>query len=91
MHRPGSMLLIVALLAMSLAGCVSASRSPVLDSRAGDIGRQIGRACPTPTDIERMKRIATYLETAPQGEGLDDLATEWERLDAGARACRGQG
>jgi hypothetical protein len=64
----------------------------VVSERAGaSIGRQLAPACPTPTDVERMKQIATYLETAPPGEGLDVLATEWERLDEAARACRGQG
>jgi hypothetical protein len=38
-----------------------------------------------------MKQIATYLETAPPGPGLDAIGTEWERLDAAARKCRGDG
>lgn len=91
MHRPRSMPLIAAALATSLAGCASGSRSPALTEQAGaSIGQQIARACPTPTDVERMKRIATYLETAPPGPGLDAIATEWERLDAAARKCRGE-
>lgn len=92
MHRPRSMPLIAAALAMSLAGCVSVSRSPALNEQAGaSISRQIAPACPTPTDLDRMKAIAAYLETAPPGPGLDVLSTEWERLDAAARTCRGEG
>lgn len=89
MPRPRSTPLIVAALATLLAGCASGLRSPALTERAGaSIGRQIAIVCPTPTDVERMKQIATYLETTLPGPGLDALATEWERLDAAARTCR---
>lgn len=71
---------------MSLAGCVSGSPSrPVLPDRAA-----LAPACPTPTARARLEAIAGYLEAAPPAAGLDALATEWERLDDGARACRGR-
>jgi len=44
--------------------------------------------CPTPTPDDKAGAIAGYLEAAPPAAGLDTLATEWERLDDGARVCR---
>ena len=46
--------------------------------------------CPTPTSDGNARQIAGYLESAPPAAGLDVLATEWERLDDGARICRGK-
>lgn len=48
----------------------------------------IAPRCPTPTDDTKAGKIATYLEVATEDPGLDVLATEWERLDNGARICR---
>lgn len=44
--------------------------------------------CPTPTSGEKVERVAAYLERTKPDANLDVLATEWERLDDGARTCR---
>ncbi|WP_157928942.1 hypothetical protein [Pararhizobium haloflavum] len=82
MHSTKSMRLIAAILPMSLVACASVS-PPVADKAS------IARVCPTQTPDSRLVAIAEYLEVAPADPGLDTLATEWERLDAGARGCEG--
>lgn len=69
------------MLPMLLAGCVSVS-SPVADKK------ELGKVCPAPTTTVKAKTILHYLETAPPSIALDVLATEWERLDEGARRVR---
>ncbi|SPL65330.1 hypothetical protein OHAE_1197 [Ochrobactrum soli] len=48
----------------------------------------LGRACPAPTPASRQQAILDYLEQAAPSKDLDVLATEWERLDEGARRAR---
>lgn len=82
-----SMPWIVVALMTSLAGCVSDSVDrPTVATDAIRAG--LARACPTPTPTPRLEVIADYLEHADPSPGLDALATEWERLDEGARAAR---
>lgn len=68
--------LIAAALMLSLSGCVTALPSPTAN------------ICPWPTPRPKLEIIADYLNRAPADPGLDTLATEWERLDEGARICR---
>ena len=77
-------LLIVAVLPTLLSGCVTAS-GPVATMS------DLARVCPAPTTVVRQKAILRYLESAPPSSDLDVLATEWERLDDGARKARGSG
>jgi hypothetical protein len=49
----------------------------------------LARVCPAPTAPAKLGAILTYLEKASSDPGLDALATEWERLDEGARVSRG--
>ena len=83
MNRPASIWLTAAALAMSLGACTTGSNSGPVATRG-----QMAAACPTPTAQGRLAAIAAYLGAAPAGAGLDALATEWERLDEAARACR---
>jgi hypothetical protein len=61
---------------------------------AAEVKRQTSSfslACPTPTSDGNRRKLAGELEaTIVAGVPPATLATEWERLDAGARACRGQ-
>lgn len=75
--------LIAVALGMLLAACVSTSaEKPVADKS------EIARACPKSTGKDKLLAIALYLETAPESPGLDLLATEWERLNDGAKSCK---
>lgn len=98
MLRRRTMLSIAAVLAMSLQGCASdLATKPVVRATAAQAAdakaqRRTAMApiCPTPTSDGKARQIAGYLESAPPAAGLDVLATEWERLDDGARICRGK-
>ena len=84
MHSIRTIWPIAAALPMLLAACVSGSGPNVADEAS------LGRVCPAPTPPARLEAIADFLEVAPPSPGLDVLATEWERLDQGARKARGQ-
>lgn len=84
--------LIAAGFAVCLSACVT-EPAPGVDWRAVSQGvaRQtsFSAACPTPTGRARLVKIKTELEaTIAANAPPDTLASEWERLDAGARACR---
>jgi hypothetical protein len=81
MSRPKTTLAIAALLLTWLAGCVSVPSATVSDT-----ARAI---CPTPLTASQALRIADALDNLPPGSDLDALATQIERLDAGARICKG--
>lgn len=83
MRRTQMTAAIAAALAMSLAGCVTGS-PPAADRAA------LAALAPAPTPPDRLRAIADYLERAAPDPGLDVLATEWERLDEGARILKGQ-
>lgn len=90
MLRNKTTLLIAAVPLVLLSGCVTRSESkspsvPVAEKKA------IERVCPTPTNRTAKEKILDYLVSSPQSEGLDTLAEEWERLDSGAKVCRGAG
>jgi hypothetical protein len=71
-------------LALSLAGCGSGSAGMAVAEPA-----RLGRVCPAPTAGAVLPAIADYLDRAADDPGLDALASEWERLDEGARIARG--
>jgi len=95
MLKPRSTPLVGAVLLMSLAGCATMPAGPVATARpapAPEIRAALATMCPTPSRLSpaEMEAIADALDHAPQSHGLDLLATEWERLNAGAKACRGE-
>jgi hypothetical protein len=50
----------------------------------------VEKVCPSPTKAEMLPAIARELDAAIKaGVPPNTLSTEWERLDEGARACRG--
>lgn len=90
MRSARSTAVIAAVLAMFLAGCGPEQvKTAVLTGNREAIRAQIARACPSPTTPERLNRIVDELRAAnAAGVPPNTLATEWERLDEGARACR---
>lgn len=82
MRKPITRAASVALLAMSLAGCVTAQgTTTVPEARAA--------LCPQPLTRDELLRAADALDHLPAGEDLDALAGYLDRLDEGARICRG--
>jgi len=79
MHKPITMLATVATLAMSLQGCVTAPT--VSETRAA--------VCPRPMTSAELTRAADALDALPRGADLDFIAAQLERLNDGARICRG--
>jgi hypothetical protein len=78
---------------MLLGACGTASQdaSSLVIRAENDAARRAKRApaCPTPTSNQKIESIAAYLKKAEATDsGLNTLATEWERLDEGARVCR---
>jgi hypothetical protein len=71
-----------ALLLISLSACVTGRGTISVDEARG--------LCPTPLTASQALRIADALDNLPPGSDLDALATELERLNDGARICRGQ-
>ena len=96
MSKPASTPSLAAALFLSLSACVSTQGAPVpvaspVPARQAEIQRRLAPLCPTPSNLSADQKVAVAdaLEHSPQSAGLDLLASEWERLDAGARACRG--
>jgi outer membrane murein-binding lipoprotein Lpp len=81
MRRTQTTLASAALLLTLLAGCVSRQGTISVDEARG--------LCPTPLTASQALRIADALDNLSPGSDLDALATQIERLDAGARICRG--
>jgi hypothetical protein len=81
MIKPAMTLSIAALLLTWLAGCVSVPNVTV-----SEVSRAI---CPTPLTASQALRIADALDRLPPGDDLDVIATQLERLNDGARICRG--
>ena len=72
----------VAMLAMWQAGCVSVQAPNVSETRAA--------VCPRPMTAAELRRAADAIDALPRGADLDFLAVQLERLDDGARICRGR-
>ncbi len=69
-----------------------ATGRPALTGEAPQIREGLARACPRPTAEKQKAAILAELESldaAGMIARVDTLAAEWERLDAGAHACRG--
>ena len=81
MHKPRTMLAIAGLLMMSATGCVSVQAPNVSETRAA--------VCPRPMTSAELTRAADALDRLPRGRDLDFIAEQLERLDDGARICRG--
>lgn len=91
MSRLKSMPLIAATLLMCLGACTSASKGLAVPDTAPSARRaMLAPLCPTPTSAARLGKIAGEIDRAVAASVSPDvLATEWERLDAAARKCRG--
>lgn len=64
---------------------------PSRDSKETEARAKVARACPTPTPVKSLPAIERELVAAiAAGAAPDTLATEWERLDEGARKCAGR-
>lgn len=92
MNRQKRMLLIVAALTMFLGACASGTPLGISEPKTpAEARKAIAPACPTPTPASKLKSIERELEAGLKaGAALDVLASEWERLDAGSRVCRGE-
>ena len=82
MHKPITMLAIAGLLTLFVTGCVSVQAPTVSETRAA--------VCPRPMTGAELTRAADALDALPRGRDLDFLAGQLERLDDGARICRGR-
>lgn len=87
--------LIVAALLVCLPGCAKpvTVRQPVLVGSSLIIQSSLARVCPKPTTNTNQAKILVELEALDSSGELakvDTLATEWDRLNEGARACRGR-
>jgi hypothetical protein len=88
------MLPLAAVLLMCLSACASPPREAGLWQ---ELPRQVARqpsfapACPVPTDKAGRDLIKGELVAAiAAGVPPNKLATDWERLDDAAQACRGK-
>lgn len=75
-----------------LAGCET-FKQPALTGSSPAIRRALADICPTPSNLtpEQAGQVADAIESVPvqNREGIEILATEWDRLDQGARICKG--
>lgn len=88
------------MLALSLAGCETArdaraaltAAAPAPTARKAEIAAKLAPACPTPTRWTRAERlvVATFIGLHAETPAMQLLAPEWERLDDGAKLCRGE-
>lgn len=79
---------LLALLAMSLVGCVTGSIAPPAPAERAVTRADLARVCAQPTPPDKERRILAELEAAPDGT-IDTLAAEWGRQNDWARKCRG--
>jgi hypothetical protein len=84
------------LLTACLSGCVSGDlKAPVATLKSGANRTEIQGAlrplCPTPTTATTEGQILAGLEqvTATQKQAVAPVVTEWDRLNEGAKICRG--
>lgn len=100
MRRLGTMLCLVTL-ALSASGCGTAretretraalTAAAPAEAPSAAIRRKLAPACPTPTRWTRAERIvvATFIGLHAETPAMQLLAPEWERLNDGAKICRG--
>ena len=90
MLKSKSMPLIAAALLMSLAGCATKPALPVLPQEKPKAEKQLARICPTPIAADKKLIIADELDAAiAKGAPPNVTAAELERLNDGAKTCRG--
>lgn len=73
------------------AALPASTRSADSDARRAEIRKQLAALCPTPTQWTpgQMVAVAAFIEKHAGEQGTSLLAGEWERLNKGARLCRG--
>ncbi len=80
---------------MALAGCVTASEpisTPTLTGPPAEVRTIVRRVCAAPMTDETKRAVLAELDgldAAGMLARVDAMATELERLDKAARACRG--
>lgn len=82
----------VAALLVCLPACITTVQRPGLTGNTDQIKTAVSRACPRPSSPAKIAAITAELESLDAGGmvgRVDTLATEWERLNDGARACKG--
>lgn len=85
-------MLCVVTLALSASGCATAPDAPRAALTGATISRKLAPACPTPTrwsPAERMV-VGVFIGLHSEAPAMQLLAPEWERLNDGAKACRGE-
>lgn len=79
-------------LTMFLVGCET-FKQPALSGNDQSIRAALADICPTPSNLTPAQagQVADAMEAVPPEHvaGIEILATEWDRLDAGARICKG--
>lgn len=88
------MKLIVAGLVACLPACGAMETArPALIGNVAAIRSGLARVCPRPTSAAEVAAITAELESL-DADGMiarvDHLAAEWDRLNAGAKVCRGK-
>ena len=80
-------------LTVFLTGCET-FKQPALSGNSQSIRASLADICPTPSNLTPAQagQVADALEAVPPEHvpGIEILATEWDRLDQGARICQGK-
>lgn len=91
MRKKLTMLAFVPLI-LCLGGCETFKR-PALAGNTPAIRAALADVCPTPSNLTPAQagQVADAIESVPPQHmrGIEILATEWDRLDNGARICKG--
>lgn len=85
------MTLVCAVSILCLAGCET-FKQPALTGNDQSIRRALASICPTPSNLTPAQagQVADAIESVPHENtrGIEILATEWDRLNEGARICK---
>lgn len=80
-------------LTLFLVGCET-FKQPALSGNSQSIRASLADICPTPSSLTPAQagQVADAIEAVPaaNAQGIEILATEWDRLDNGARICQGK-
>ena len=98
MSKPMPRRIASSILLLCLAACESVPTSPPRaaltapaatdTARKAEIRRQIASACPQPLSPAALRRAADHLDRHPDAA---EVIADLDRLDEGARVCRGLG